>query len=105
MSTVDDMGRLRDTEQEAQEIVAQAKEHARQLRRETEERVAALGDSSADDLAAMRERVQAEIERETDEMTKASRTRVEEVTSEIYGRLTSLKPDAVKVVVEALVTL
>ncbi len=103
MNAVDDMERLRAAEKEAQDIVMQAKEAARRVRRETETRVAELSRNSGDALAAMRERVQSEAQGETEALIKASRERVAALADEIAGKLASRRQDAVKTVVEALV--
>jgi len=105
MSTEADIDRLRAAEKEAQEIVTQAKEDARRVRRETETRVAELSRGTGDELAAMRERVQGEEQGETEAFITASHERVETVSKEIADKLASRKADAVKTVVEALVTL
>jgi F0F1-type ATP synthase membrane subunit b/b' len=105
MDTLDDIGRLRAAEKEAQDIVAQARDEARRVRSETETRVAELSQGAAAELAAMRERVQSEEQGETDACVRESRARVESMSKDIAGKLKAGKADAVKAVVEALVTL
>ncbi len=105
MSTVSEIDRLRTAETEAQDIVAQAKEDARRVRTETEARVAELSQAAGEDLAAMRERVQSEEQSEAEAFVKASGERVAAASQEIARKLEARKQDAVKAVVEALVTL
>jgi hypothetical protein len=105
MSTVTDIDRLHAAEKEAQDIVAQAREEARRTRSETEARVTELTEGAGEKLAAMRERVQGEEQGEADAFVKASRERVDAMAAEIAEKLASCKTDAVRTVVEALVTL
>jgi len=102
---MEDIDRLRAVEQDAQGIVAQAQEDARRVRSETEARVAGLSQGAGDELTAMRERVQSEEQGETEAFTKESHERVAAVSKEIADKLQSREQDAVRAVVEALVTL
>ena len=105
MSTMEDIDRLRAAEKDAQDIVTQATEDARRVRSETETRVAELSQGAGDELTAMRERVQSEAQGATDACIKESRDRVAVVSKEIAEKLQSRQQEAVKTVVEALVTL
>lgn len=104
MSTLEDIGRLRDAEQEAQAIADQARDEVSRQRAETETKIAGISERAASDLVAMRERLQAESQAEAEALVRDAEARMAKTVEEITGRLEGRKSDAVKAVVEALVS-
>ena len=105
MNSSEDIDRLRAAEQEAQELVATAKETARGIRSETEARVASVGEETAQTMAAMRDRLQSEEQAEIEAFAIASAERLASLSTDVTGKLEAGKAAAVRAVVEELVTL
>ena len=102
MKTSNDIERLRTAEHEAQGIVALAKDEARRLRKETEDRVVQIGAETEEDLKAIRDRINGETESACAEIAERSCEDADTIISDVSRRLGENREEAVKRVIEEL---
>jgi len=97
-----DIAGLRAAEEQAQEILARAKEKADRLRREVVGRVAQVEAELEEALEFLRARVEEDVGRETAEISERSAAAIERVRGQIAARLSEEKREAVQRVIEEL---